>query len=162
MHQLAFSAVLYRFFISSLRTLGAEQACARAGVWNRFVISSTSGAEYICTLSSPTARLTKARPAQTVTVFRSVSPCFENLVLQVSQIEYRKGSQILLSQLYISFARFARLRRYRDKFCKVSQFPVSQEFAKLRRKSLNRFFVSQVSEFATWQGFATGSLLIVT
>ena len=40
----------------------------------RFVVSRTSGAEYICPLSSRTARLTKAGPAQAATVTDNRDP----------------------------------------------------------------------------------------
>ena len=37
----------------------------------RFVVSKTSGAEYVCPLSSRTALLTNARPAQAVMICRN-------------------------------------------------------------------------------------------
>ena len=70
----------------------------------RFVVSRTSGAEYICRLSSRTARLTKAGPAQAVTAGRAGRstaigiPGTVTLVTQTDSLQPGSGSGPLLSR----------------------------------------------------------------
>ena len=64
------------------RTPARAHACSRGVTPSfslyRFVIYRTSGAEYICPLSSRTARRTNAGPAQAVTICRWCGNCSDS------------------------------------------------------------------------------------